>query len=382
MEAVQLHELLQKCLSGAATSEEWEELRKELENDRHAALREELFRFRQFSTEDVKVDKEKIWENIRECKREGRNRLKWSQLVLRYAAVVALPLLLGSGMLWMRFFASKETPVVTATIEPGYPRAILTLADGERIDLSGKVKDTLLVREGMAIRLDSSRGIQYPSGYGARPTEEFNTLTVPRGGEYRLVLSDGTVVWLNSDSELRYPVAFTGNQRQVFLKGEGYFEVAKNPSAPFLVKAADMEVKVLGTHFNVNAYRKDGVFQTTLVSGRVEVADLKTVQKVMLKPDQQALVKNGELLIRNVDAAAYTAWRDGKFYFESETLEEITAQLERWYDVHFVFGREELKRYEFTGVIRKDYTADQILGLIAKTTNVRFEVVGKEIKVK
>lgn len=382
MDTVQLHELLQKCLSGAATSGEWEELRKELESPRHSALREELFRFRQFSTDDVKADQEKIWENIRGCREKGHNRLKRSQRVLRYAAVVALPLLLGSGILWIQFFAPRESPVVTARIEPGYPRAILTLDNGERIDLSGKVKDTLLIREGVAIRLDSSQGIQYQPGYGAEPTAAFNTLTVPKGGEYRLVLSDGTVVWLNADSELKYPVAFAENRREVFLKGEGYFEVAKNTAAPFLVKVADMEVKVLGTRFNINAYRKDGVFQTTLVNGKVEVADLKTAKKVVLKPDQQALVKNGQLLVRDVDAAAFTAWRDGKFYFESETLEEIAAQLERWYDVHFVFGREELKRYEFTGVIRKDYTAGQMLGLIAKTTNVRFEVVGKKIKVE
>ena len=150
---------------------------------------------------------------------------------------------------------------------------------------------------------------------------------------------------------------------------------------PFVVEVAAMEVKVLGTCFNINAARSDGGVQTTLVSGKVEVADRENAGKVVLFPNQQAELKKGRLTVKNVDAGAVTAWRQGKFYFESESLEEIAAQLERWYDVHFFFSCENLKQEEFTGVIRRDYSADRILEIIAKTTDVEFDIQGRTVTV-
>ena len=196
-----------------------------------------------------------------------------------------------------------------------------------------------------------------------------------------MVLPDGSMVWLNSDSELKFPMNFAGERRKVFLKGEAYFEVVKNPDMPFIVEVAAMEVKVLGTCFNINASRSDERIQTTLVSGKVEVSDRENARKVVLLPNQRAELKKGCLTVENVDAEEIIAWMQGKFYFESESLEEIATQLERWYDIHFFFSRESLKQEEFTGVIRRDYTANRILEIITKTTNVEFDIKGRTVTV-
>lgn len=381
MEADQLQELLQKCFSDGR-EEDWRMLRAELEKAENTVLRDELYRLGKLKADDLTADEGKMWDAVSQCRNEGSNRRKIARTWWRYAAVIAIPLLIGS--LYFRMQQLKQDTLdgslTMAVLEPGNRQAILKLNNGEQIDLAVAGRDTVLERGGVTIRLDSLRGAFYQGEAVANPNAGYNTVVVPRGGEYRLVLSDGSVVWLNSDTELKFPVAFNGGQRKVFLKGEAYFEVAKNPELPFVVDVAGMEVKVLGTRFNVNAYREDGVCQTTLVSGKVEVSNQS--ERVVLKPDQQAQLKDGRLSVYPVDATIYTAWIDGKFYFESETLLEIAAQLERWYDVDFFFAREELKDYEFTGVIRRDYTANQILDIIAKTTNVCFEIKGRTVTVK
>lgn len=303
---------------------------------------------------------------------------------------VAATLILGLGISGLFLFQKDNKPkqdtvvslAAKKTLEPGRPQAVLKMVDGERIELGSIGQDTLLTRPGFAVRLDASRSVFYSEKAEVGATTDYNTLRVPRGGEYRLELADGSVVWLNSDSELKFPPAFNEKQRKVFLKGEAFFDVARNPSVPFVVEIGGMEVKVLGTRFNVNAYREDGVFQTTLVEGKVEVRDLQNDRQVVLLPDQQACLKDGQLFVHPVDASVYMAWIEGKFYFESESLLEIVAQLERWYDVEFFFTREELKHYEFTGVIRRDYAADRILDIIAKTTNVKFDIQGRMITVR
>lgn len=381
MEADQLQELIRKCFT-EGEPEEWKALRTELKKPENALLREELFRFRNPEMTDITMEVEKMWKQISICRHQGVNRRILFRRIRQYVALLAIVIGIGGISLWLR--NSKPDSVAFTSdsplLEPGQRQAILKLVNGERIELGAVTGDTLLIREGMTIQVDSSKSVFY----GGDPMKGagYNTITVPRGGEYRLVLADGSVVWLNSDSELKFPAVFSEAQRKVVLKGEAYFDVAKNPSHPFIVQVADMEVKVLGTQFNVNAYREDGVFQTTLVCGRVRVSHIGHDDEVVLAPDQQALLKDGHLAVRHVDASAYTAWRNGKFYFEAETLLEIAAQLERWYNVDFFFTREELKYYEFTGVIRRDYKAGQILDIIAKTTNVGFEIKGHTILVR
>lgn len=380
METDHIHRLLQKCLSGGRP-EDWQQLRKELTREGRKQMLEELFLLGRLKPEDLKADPEKLWRQIAVCRTEGENRKFRLPKRWRYiAAVCLLVITTGVGYL-LRLQKQPASLPLSVLLEPGQRKAILKFENGEQIDLGAMTPDTLLSRQGVTICLDSLQSITYLPVSPGQAGLAYNTIEVPRGGEYRLVLPDGSVVWLNSDSELKFPMNFVGEQRKVFLKGEAYFEVVKNPAMPFIVEVAAMEVKVLGTRFNINASRSDAGVQTTLVSGKVEVADRENARKVVLLPNQQAELKKGCLTVRNVDAEAVTAWRQGKFYFESESLEEIAAQLERWYDIHFFFSRESLKQEEFTGVIRRDYTAGRILEIIAKTTNVGFDIQGRTVTV-
>lgn len=214
-----------------------------------------------------------------------------------------------------------------------------------------------------------------------KESEVFNTLMIPGGGEFQLVLADGTRVWLNAQTEFRYPVNFTGDSRQVYLNGEAYFEVVKDERRPFIVRTEAVDIRVLGTCFNVNDTRVDGTLEVTLVEGKVEVGDRGTAQRVVLYPDEQARVRQGQITVRDVDAGLYTSWVKGKFCFEGETLEEIAAQLERWYGVSFFFTRRELQERKFTGSVFRDESIEQILRLLEKTADVQCQVNGSVITV-
>ena len=167
----------------------------------------------------------------------------------------------------------------------------------------------------------------------------------------------------------------------MYLEGEGYFEVVKDSTKPFIVEAKEVDVRVLGTSFNVSAYVSEQAVRTTLVSGKVRVGDRLTGKGEVILPGQQAEWKDGIFTTKEVDTSIYTAWINGKFYFEGATLEEITAQLERWYDIDFFFTSEKVKRFAFAGVINKEYSANKIFSIIEKTTRVRFNVNGRVVTV-
>lgn len=270
---------------------------------------------------------------------------------------------------------------VVPEIEAGTPRAVLLMEQGERIDLSLLAGDTILNKGDVRIRLDSSKSVTYERMAGTPAKIEYNTIIVPRKGEYQLILADGSKVYLNSESRLRFPTRFEGKERRVYLEGEGYFEVAKDTTKPFIVEAKEVDVRVLGTSFNVSAYVAEQAIRTTLVSGKVRVGDRLTGKGEVILPGQQAEWKDGTFTTKEVDTSIYTAWIDGKFYFEGATLEEITVQLERWYDIDFFFTSEKVKHFAFAGVINKEYTANQIFAIIEKTTRVRFNVNGRIVTV-
>ena len=194
------------------------------------------------------------------------------------------------------------------------------MEQGERIDLSLLAGDTILNKGDVRIRLDSSKSVTYERMAGTPAKIEYNTIIVPRKGEYQLILAD-----LNSESRLRFPTRFEGKERRVYLEGEGYFEVAKDTTKPFIVEAKEVDVRVLGTSFNVSAYVSEQAVRTTLVSGKVRVGDRLTGKGEVILPGQQAEWKDGAFKTKEVDTSIYTAWIDGKFYFEGATLEEITV---------------------------------------------------------
>lgn len=356
------------------------EMMRSLDNE---DLREEFERVRRLTA--LVANKAKMWKQVQS--RMNKNSRYQVKRYLKYAAIIVAFVLAG-GTWWM----VKENPEEIISVElsetsmlsPGTPKAYILFSSGQRMDLTTTEHDTMIMEKGMQVRVGSSGKISYvPGDSGSILKQEivYNTIVVPRGGEYKLELADGTLVWLNSDSELRYPVKFAGSQRDVWLKGEGYFEVSKNPEKPFRVVVDDMIVKVLGTSFNINAYKDRGNILTTLVSGKVDIQDMSGKSLVVMSPNQQVDFRHGKISVQEVDVTRFVSWIDGKFYFNDMTLENIMSQLQRWYDIEVFFVDEELKSYPFTGVIRRDFTAGQIFEIIEKTTRVKFNVRGKCVTV-
>lgn len=260
-------------------------------------------------------------------------------------------------------------------IKPGKAGAVLTLSDGRQVVLSDSL-ETQLKERTADIRVQGKR-LDYSAEH-VGPLLVYNTITVPRGGEYQLTLADGTQVWLNAETELKYPVAFADEVREVMLTGEAYFEVAKNVSRPFVVKAGQLDIKVLGTSFNVKAYPSE-TQQATLVQGKVEVCAGNYSRK--LQPGEQLNYSSEGPEIRNVDVKAYTAWKDRRFVFNDDLLEEVIRKLGRWYDVEFILRDAEVREIRFTGNLPKYRNLDQVLNKLELTTHIRFVQDGRAIEV-
>ena len=310
---------------------------------------------------------------------------KSRRMTLRWSIAASIILLVGlfvgrtiNGVRDMH----EEQELAKNVMQPGTSKAILMMADGKEVVLEQGQNLNILLNERVRVAT-SSQGIVYEEYGKGMVTEEYNKLTTPVGGEYSLVLSDGTKVFLNADSELKYPVEFSDGKRIVDLKGEAYFEVHKDSLRPFVVRVNGAEVTVLGTSFNVNTYGDDGQIYTTLVNGAVRVSSVKNGQAEVLKPGMQSVmdVQSGQLTVREVDVEPYVAWREGRFVFRAMTLDLIMRQLQRWYDFEVFYQNPELKDYEFRGVIKRDMDLDKVLSVIKVTTNVDFEVKGKVITI-
>lgn len=311
-------------------------------------------------------------------RKSRRMTLRWS---IAASIILLVGLFVGRTISGVRDI-HEEQELAKSVMQPGTSKAILMMADGKEVVLEQGQNLNILLNERVRVAT-SSQGIVYEEHGKGMVTEEYNKLTTPVGGEYSLVLSDGTKVFLNADSELKYPVEFSDGKRIVDLKGEAYFEVHKDSLRPFIVRMNGAEVTVLGTSFNVNTYGDDGQIYTTLVNGSVRVASMKNKQEEMLKPGMQSVmnVQSGLLTVREVDVEPYVAWREGRFVFRAMTLDLIMRQLQRWYDFEVFYQNSELKDYEFRGVIKRDMDLDKVLSVIKATTNVDFEVKGKVITI-
>lgn len=327
--------------------------------------------------EEIDADKAllAIMARVRKIKRQRRF------MFFRSAAAIAVVLI---GLVFVvRWYASQSDPgqllAETPALAPGKPRALLIFEDGSRINLEG-VGDSAIVRnDGTTIRKNQET-IDYRES--SIEEEVMNTLRIPRGGEYILVLSDGTKVWLNADSELSFPVKFLGKKREISLLGEAYFEVAENREKPFVIHAQENSVEVLGTAFNLRSYADEDRVETTLVKGSVKLntADDKTL---VLSPGQQGIIAaDHSLTVKNVDTRLYTSWKDGMFTFKSMALEEIMKTFSRWYDIEVVYENEALKQLHFTGNMKRYEEINPHLRLISFTTNVDFEIEDHKILVK
>ena len=311
-------------------------------------------------------------------RKSRRMTLRWS---IAASIILLVGLFVGRTINGVRDI-HEEQELAKSVMQPGTSKAILMMADGKEVVLEQGQNLNILLNERVRVAT-SSQGIVYEEYGKGMVTEEYNKLTTPVGGEYSLVLSDGTKVFLNADSELKYPVEFSDGKRIVDLKGEAYFEVHKDSLRPFIVRMNGAEVTVLGTSFNVNTYGDDGQIYTTLVNGSVRVSSVKNGQAEVLKPGLQSVmnVQSGLLTVRKVDVEPYVAWREGRFVFRAMTLDLIMRQLQRWYDFEVFYQNSELKDYEFRGVIKRDMDLDKVLSVIKATTNVDFEVKGKVITI-
>ena len=227
-----------------------------------------------------------------------------------------------------------------------------------------------------------ANSLEYRDIVTSDTTEIFHMLEIPRGGEYLLSLSDGTVIYLNSESTLRFPVKFQGKERKVYLTGEAYFKVAKNTERPFVVTAGELDVLVTGTTFGVRAYKDEKDIQTTLESGHVTVR--VEGKSVKLIPNKQALFDKLTmgLEVRDVDVDLYLAWADGRLVYDNCPLEKILSDLGRWYNINVFYNRDELRSYQFSLNMKKHEEFTQVLELIGKTGEVQFEIKDNTVIVK
>ena len=348
----------------------------------HVELLEEIAAIRQKLTEgESQINDEdeyrRLEENIYDQK-SRRMTLRWS---IAASIILLVGLFVGRTINGVRDM-HEEQLLTKSVMQPGTSKAILMMANGEKVVLDQARKLDIQLNERVRVA-SSGQGIVYEENGKGEVKEEYNKLVTPTGGEYFLTLSDGTRVFLNAASELKYPVEFVGGKRVVDLNGEAYFEVRKDSLRPFIVRVNGAEVTVLGTSFNVNTYGDDGQIYTTLVNGSVRILSEKNGQEEVLTPGMQGVmnIQTGQLTVREVDVEAYVAWREGRFVFRTMTLDLIMRQLQRWYDFEVFYQNPELKEYEFRGVIKRDMDLDKVLSVIKATTNVDFDVKGKVITI-
>lgn len=341
--------LLQKYFSGTIMPDEQRLLDSWMkEKEEHKQLFERLRKDTRFAEEYGifrEVDTTRAWEAFRVKNGLGRQRRMTTWI--KYAAVIALPLLVAG--VWLLFPRGGEqsipvaqnTKIVKREVSP-----VLEVVGGGKVILE-KEKDKM-IEAGRGVEVQQSSGMLVYSDSVVSEYVDTNVLRIPKGGEFKLQLADGTQVYLNSATDLRYPVAFTGSERRVYLKGEAYFEVAKDAEHPFIVVTDDVQVRVYGTSFNVNTLGADGV-RTVLVEGKVGIRGQDSDREFVLKPNELAFYDRNsrDMKIETVDPDLYTLWRKGIFVFERETLENIMNTLSLWYDMEVFFQSESAKKLHF-----------------------------------
>ncbi|HEY8920307.1 MAG TPA: FecR domain-containing protein [Chitinophaga sp.] len=299
----------------------------------------------------------------------------------RVAAAAAILLALGTGGYFLAKRDAVKAPVqaVAQDFTPGSNKAVLTLASGEQIILNNAQNGRLAVQGNASVTKKSDGNIGYeatdghPSGSSA---VAFNTVSTPLGGQYHLTLADGTGVWLNAGSSIKFPTTFSGAERKVEISGEVYFEVAHNPAKPFRVMNERQVVEVLGTHFNVNAYTDEEEVRTTLLEGSVRITGSNDSK--IIKPGEQAVLGSHRFTIARADTEEAVAWKNGFFRFNDEKIGSIMRKLSRWYDIDVSF-KGPVSNEGFNGKISRYKNISQVLRMLEKTGAVQFQIEGRRV---
>jgi hypothetical protein len=391
----ELKDLIEKYLANTCTRKEFEQLLSIIENEKETegltqilldywkkSGKENVFRKTESDLKFALLMEDAKQETPVVSMVSGVKKRIWK---IKYAAAAIIICLLSISGYFL--FKPKQENVISKTemkqtdqndVPPGKNKATLTLANGSSIILDSAANGALATQGNSKI-LKQNGMLSYNALNNKSSEVLYNTISTPRGGQYQLMLADGSKVWLNAASSLRFPASFVGKERKVELLGEAYFEVAKNAAMPFKVKVNGMEVEVLGTHFNINSYDNESTIRTTLLEGSVKLN--RNNSSRILRPGEQAQMnKAGEMkIIHDADVEEAIAWKEGKFQFDRADIHDIMRQLARWYDVDVEY--QGTVSSHFGGTISRDVNLSQVLNMLHLTGEVKFRIEGKKVVV-
>lgn len=395
MKRNELIALFNRYRSNQCTAEEAERLLRYIQSGKGRQVIEDLIA-KGFGAEydvlvsaEVKDSLERVYRRVQQHKRSTPNLVPvYRSSFRRWASIAAAVLIvLSAGVVLYRYSNNHQSQSVQLASQygddvlPGGNRAVLTLADGRKIDLDDAAKGLLAEQANISITKTDDGEVAYKikAGPYSNAITGYNTVTTPKGGQYQIRLPDGSRVWLNAASSLRYPMAFAAGERRVQLTGEGYFEVARNEQQPFIVESHGQSIRVLGTEFNIQAYEKEPAVATTLVSGSISITPVATDRITVLKPGEQSILTGGSLKVRNVSVGNFTAWKEGLIVLNNVDLATVIRQLERWYDVEFTGAEPNFVSAPFFGEIPRDINLSGVLAALEIQTNIHFEIDGRRV---
>lgn len=372
--------LFEKYLTGKASQKEIN-LINSYEDELENILQQSVLK----TQEDVATEtrlKKRLEKNIQHTRTSFRVKYQWAAALLIFLATALY--INYQGQKTKVLVVAKNQRPLQPTAQPGSNKAILTLASGKRISLDDAANGTISNQGGISIKKLKDGTLKYDRS-DAEPALianqiTYNTISTPKGGQYQISLPDGTIVWLNAASSLKFPTAFIGNERRVELSGEAYFEVSKNKLKPFRVAFNSQEVEVLGTHFNISAYKDEEQSRTTLLEGSVRISKLKSHR--LLLPGQQAINENtnDNFLIVNPNLNEVMGWKNGLFVFKNKSIQSIMKQVARWYDIEVVY-QGSLHNQVYGGQISKYSDLNDLLNKLELTGTVHFNVEGRRVVV-
>lgn len=371
--------LIQKLLRGQETVAERDSIENWRRSDKRNDNLIEEFREAKNIEQDLNffadLDEGEAWRKV-DAVRHNRKINYWP--FLRIAAVFVM--LFGAALFYLSHKQTNESSktaynkTLRKDILPAQSGALLLLADGSVVPLENSV-NTL---DPKIVVAETKGEVATAQALTTEPSIEYNTLVVPKGHFYKLSLEDGTQVWVNANSQLKFPVKFDKNERRVILDGEAYFEVSHDTKRPFYVESKGNEVKVLGTHFNINAYNAD--VRTTLSSGRVQVSH--SGESLFLEPGEYANFVGGRLSKGKADLEHDLSWHNNQFYFKKETIVEIASTLSKWYDIQVKFKQDVALNKVYTGNFKRDVKLSEVLEMLTYVCNLKFELNGKELTIE
>lgn len=378
---------------------------KSIKKEANLEEREELYDWLNKSKENIQFYEKVSSQTFIDNKKKQRDSIDWEEdcykfismmskrrrrirrlSIIKYASIFII--LLVSSIYLNYVNNNKNTHHISSRIKivQNEPKVILTLSEGQQIDLTNKIDTIREFEKGASISIGDKELVYNKNMFELNTIRQdvvYNTLQLPNSETYQLILSDGTKVWINANSKLKYPASFNNNERKVYLEGEAYFDVYEDKKRPFIVDLGYASVKVLGTEFNVRAYDDEKEISAVLVNGSVQLYSTKHKKDILLKPgERSSLTYAGVLKTENVNTYNYTAWKDGRFVFENKSIEEILEHISSWYDVNILYLDENCKKIRFSGDLEKKISLQKILQIMESSERVEFHIENNTVSVR